>query len=422
MGTFSSELTFGQYAYGTMSESPGISYKTLQLGGGGGGGGSALTLDFTSGTLDPRIDFVRSTTGTYVNSSGVRATAASNTPRFDYDPLTLLPRGLLLEAAAINVATYSDDLTQAVWSKTNAVAPGGGLIAASIGVAGNHAWGRSDTITSGVSWTVSFEYKGTAGVRYLWFRGAAGLAASIVVDTLTNTIVSGSGTLTPSTDGYYRLSVSAVSTGTSAAFTCYLNPTSSAAAAESYTGGVTHYVHIRSYQLELGTYASSYIPTTTTSVNRDADQATMTGANFTNWFNASEGTFVIEADAGDPSSSVYIFTAGTGTAGSPHGLVSSGTTGGFNIWGGFSLNKTVTSFGRNAFKYAGAYANGAGGSVTVNGAAPATTATASVVAANSILYFGSYPGTFSGMLSGHIKTFNYYPSRLPDAQLQSLTT
>lgn len=30
MGTFTPELTFGPYAYGAMSEAPGILYKTLQ--------------------------------------------------------------------------------------------------------------------------------------------------------------------------------------------------------------------------------------------------------------------------------------------------------------------------------------------------------------------------------------------------------
>jgi len=43
-------------------------------------------------------------------------------------------------------------------------------------------------------------------------------------------------------------------------------------------------------QLELGVFATSYIPTTASQVTRSADVATMTGTNFSDWYNTSEGT------------------------------------------------------------------------------------------------------------------------------------
>ena len=46
-------------------------------------------------------------------------------------------------------------------------------------------------------------------------------------------------------------------------------------------------------QLEVGAFATSFIPTGATSVIRNADVATMTGTNFSSWYNASEGTFVV---------------------------------------------------------------------------------------------------------------------------------
>src|SRR3982751_4732336 len=72
---------------------------------------SGLDIDFTTGTLDSRITFARGSTATYYNSSGLVASAASGAPRFDYDPVTLAPRGLLLEEQRTNLALYSTTFT-----------------------------------------------------------------------------------------------------------------------------------------------------------------------------------------------------------------------------------------------------------------------------------------------------------------------
>jgi len=82
----------------------------------GGGGGPLLALDFmTPGTLDPRITFTRASTGTYFNSAGVMQTAAVNAPRWDYDPVTLALRGLLIEEQRANLLLNSATLgTQSV--------------------------------------------------------------------------------------------------------------------------------------------------------------------------------------------------------------------------------------------------------------------------------------------------------------------
>ena len=71
----------------------------------------ALDLDFTTGTLDSRVTFTRTTTATYVNSSGVIASAAIDAARFDHDPVTLDPRGLLLEEQRTNALQQSQNLS-----------------------------------------------------------------------------------------------------------------------------------------------------------------------------------------------------------------------------------------------------------------------------------------------------------------------
>ena len=52
--------------------------------------------------------FTRSTTGTYFDANGVMQTAASNTPRFDHDPVTGVAKGLLVEEQRTNLVKYSN--------------------------------------------------------------------------------------------------------------------------------------------------------------------------------------------------------------------------------------------------------------------------------------------------------------------------
>ncbi len=52
--------------------------------------------------------FSRASTATYFDSAGTLQTAAANAPRFDYDPVTHAPKGLLLEDARTNVLPWSE--------------------------------------------------------------------------------------------------------------------------------------------------------------------------------------------------------------------------------------------------------------------------------------------------------------------------
>ena len=81
------------------------------------GDGSTLNLDFTGGSLDPRVVLTRSAaTATYINSSGYVASAAVNEARFDYDPTTLAAKGLLIEGSATNYLLRSTTCTSTGWN------------------------------------------------------------------------------------------------------------------------------------------------------------------------------------------------------------------------------------------------------------------------------------------------------------------
>jgi len=76
----------------------------------------ASSLDFmTPGTLPPGVTFTRTSVGTYFDSAGTLQTATANTPRWDYDPVTLALRGLLIEEQRTNLLLNSATLgTQTV--------------------------------------------------------------------------------------------------------------------------------------------------------------------------------------------------------------------------------------------------------------------------------------------------------------------
>jgi hypothetical protein len=72
------------------------------------GGRPALFLNFVNTTaLDSRITFTRTTTATVTGSNGAIQSSAINEPRFDYDPVTLASRGLLIEEQRINLLLNS---------------------------------------------------------------------------------------------------------------------------------------------------------------------------------------------------------------------------------------------------------------------------------------------------------------------------
>lgn len=67
-----------------------------------------LALDFTTASLDARVTITRANnTATAINSSGVIAVVNANLPRFDYDPSTLVCKGLLIEESRTNALVNS---------------------------------------------------------------------------------------------------------------------------------------------------------------------------------------------------------------------------------------------------------------------------------------------------------------------------
>ena len=279
----------------------------FQAGRGGGGGAPAdptlaLDLNFLSGALDPRITFTRAGVATYYNSAGVLSTAATNVARFDYNPATLAPRGLLLEEQRTNICLQSQTFNT-TWALIGigatraadvAVAPDGTTTAdqftagSAVAEAGLRQTG---ILYTAASYAVSC-YMKSAGTGFGRIRNhSSGAIGYFNLSTGAASVV-GSGTVSaePVGNGWYRCSL--VSTCVS---TNILDIGASAAAGSTATAGGES-IYIWGAQVELGAFPTSYIVTTTAAVTRAIDSASMTGTNFSSWYNAGAGTFVVAFD------------------------------------------------------------------------------------------------------------------------------
>jgi hypothetical protein len=226
-------------------------------------------------SLSSCIADTRSTTATYVTSAGGVSTAAVNTPRIDCSNATC---GLLNEGAATNLALNSANIGGTGWGETgnygnptitqnNAVAPDGTTTASKMALpqTNSGAPGSSLTYSSPISasastnYTVSAFLKGNSGgEKYYEMFAVNGSPYTIFANPLV--------TLTASFSRY-------AATGSSSSYTSLniqfgVNGQTGQPASTSYLWGL---------QFEAGSFATSYIPTTSASASRAADSMSAAG-------------------------------------------------------------------------------------------------------------------------------------------------
>ena len=178
-------------------------------------------------------------------------------------------------------------------------------------------------------------------------------------------------------------------------------------------------------QLELGGFATSYIPSYSAAATRAADIATMVGSNFTNWYNQSSGSFLVETEASPNSFAGYITaTNGSITQNSVHIDNDTGNMRAVYISG--SVNVATLSLG--AIGTVGATniiatAYSAGNfAASRNGGTAVTVATGAVPAGVVQLSIGGdNRGDPLNYADCHIKDISYYNTRLSNAQLEEMT-
>jgi hypothetical protein len=384
------------------------------------GDSATLNVDFTSMTNGGQLanagfTFTNATTTarTYINASGIVATATTNEPRFDHDPTTLTPRGLLIEGTATNLVTNSN--LQAAWlggsnttvtANTNEVtSPDGTNNAAKIALTNTGYCSRFESITGlANATTYTFSY---------WIRGTAGNQQRVYSVTQGTDLVTQSN-LTYTSTGWTRLQITFTSGAVNNNVYIYV--------ASRPSGTVNDVLYVYGCQLEAGNGASSLIPTGASQVQRLADECSMTGTNFSSWFNATEGTFLAHARRIRTTDLGRIASANDNTTTESIDL-GADTTGEFIVTDGGSALATIspgTVTANTAFKIAGAYKlNDVQAAL---GGTLGTADTSVTLPTVDRLMVGRQAGGSPVYLNGTVAVLKYWPTRLTNAQLQSFTT
>jgi hypothetical protein len=174
--------------------------------------------------------------------------------------------------------------------------------------------------------------------------------------------------------------------------------------------------------LEAGSFATSYIPTTTASVVRSADVCSISGAAFSGFYNATEGTSFVSAIKNTNSGNPRPLTITNGTSGNRMEIQRGVTQEQIAYYAGGSflheLNLGSVALGVN---YRIAQAMAANNfAASRDGLTPVTNNSSIMLTADRMIIGANFSGS-PGFMNGTISAIRYYRKRLNNAKLQALT-
>jgi len=392
------------------------------------------------------ITFTRASSGTFTGSDGLIATASTDVPRFDHNPTTGESLGLLVEEARTNLLLRSEEFDNASWdlaagtgSANATTAPSGSLTADKLiaattpGTTGQLF--QSVTITSGATVTGSLFVKdggfdrleivllsnnNTTPYGRATFNPIAGTITTAA--STANGGTNASASVVAYGNGWYRLILTVTYPAVTAAGMRILSFNSDSAVGDGVKG-----VFLWGAQLEAGAFPTSVIPTTTATVTRSADVASISGSNFSSWANAPQGTLFTQAATaathGGVNSFPRIASISDGTTNSIiemfYRVLAPYTDTGYLVASsGATQAAFETNAGANNSSLAVAYAvdNFA---FSRNGLIANTDASGNLPTFDR-LFIGSRLSAVN-ILGGTIRRLTYWPTRLGNEVLQRLT-
>jgi len=378
--------------------------------------------------------YTPTTADTVTNYIPTLLTAVANQPRINHDPVTGECLGLLVEASATNLLTYSSELSAISTGASTRIAnqliaPDGSLTGVLIKGAGTAVTviTQSATATSTIMTFSCYVKVGIPSTRttfsFLMRNATTGVDFTIgYFSTNTGSITGTDWTSTHVGNNWYRISYTNTATqliSVGDTLTVYFG----AIGAAIYS--VTDVLGLWGAQLEAQRMATSYIPTTSATVTRNSDTALISGNNFTSFYNQTEGTIFIEANYNKSSaeflSNRIMYEVGTDSSNRFIGYNNNSSGAGFTV---IESNNTYVTLGSvgvadNSFKkVAHSYKTNDFGA-SLNGSVAALDSSGKVPR-SSILGIGSTIGG-TAQLSGHIKKLTYYPVRLSNTTLQAMT-
>jgi hypothetical protein len=379
-----------------------------------------------------------STVGPYIPTTST----INSAPRFDHNPLTGECLGLLPEEQRTNLLLRSEEFDNASWTKTRCsatanagVSPDGVTTADKLVEDTSNNTHRlvqgSLTITAAATVTFSIFFKPAERSQVQLyvdsFDGVSGFAAYASASGVSGSAAFGTGTYSSGavialSNGWYRASITGSVGGSVTSIRVSVFPSVNSVTA--YLGDGTSGLFLWGAQLEAGSGPpSSYIPTTGTAATRTADVVSITGANFSSWYRQDEGTVFADVASVVNGGRIFMFDDGV-----PNdrweARFSSGV--GFSSWkagvqdgaasAGVPLNPAINLklAAANQSNNAAIASNVAGGSFGSD------TGGSTMTAGITTLRIGSYLG-IATFTNGPIRRLTYWPQRLPNSTLQSIT-
>ena len=371
--------------------------------GSGSGGNATFAIAFAN--VGDAVDIYAASQGAVTYETTPRPgdqvitqAAAYYGPAFDYDPVSHAPLGLRIEEARTNLAAYSQDFSNAAWnsdgtSKTSGIAgaPDGSSTVGrfAIAVTSTNFPRLSSLNLSPGAYTFSawMRVSGSVSVAFTYYNGVWVTSSPL-----------------PLTGTFQRVSWSTTVTGTTSLGTGLQT---------IFTGGGGQ-VDIWGFQVEAGSFPTSYIPTAASPVSRAADVVQIVGPAL-RALQGVQGAAVVETGALSGSNGRII-----GDLATTHAIIyqasstTTGTTG---------LGPTISPVFGNAGTWAttqrsGITWSGSGTAMAGSGGVVNTSATP-LSAAGLSLYLGNSNGV--GFINGYVRKDAFY-NRAPTApQLQART-
>jgi len=371
-------------------------------------------------------------------------TAAYYAPRFDYNPSTLAAQGLLIEEQRTN--SIRNNTMQGAVAGTPGTVPTNWLVDTTGGVFTRTISGPSTE--SGITY-IDIQIQASAGGTFVIRPEPGTQVAALVGQVWTNTayVKLAAGSLTNATCSI-RIRENDAGGSILSEGTVNFTPTSAGLSTQRpvitrtlasatvafiqprieiiFSGAGDLTLRIGLPQLEQGAFATSVIPTTTTALTRNADVASMTGTNFSSWFNSVQGTIFAEFLRNTtPAASTFpqFVNIDDGTVNNRLALSTNSSR---NLRGQVAIASVFTTIAT-----ANAYTEGVASKLALgyqalnhaavaNGGAAATDTTVNVPSGLTTMRLGDQAGGFANV-NGYLRRIAYYPVRLPGSTLQALT-
>lgn len=349
--------------------------------------------------------------------------AAVYGPRFDYDPVTKVARGLLIEEQRANLLLQSNDF-QTSWSPTNITRTPNSILSPEGVVNGVKIEATATatailyqqiTATSTFASLSVYVKQGTGattantfGIRN--FTTAINLVfgnLNYSTGVFTYTVGSTGVVIRNAGNGWWRVEIS-VSAGITAGDLIggYVGLTGGVATAGDF-------LYAYGAQLEAGAFATSYIPTVGSTATRNADSATIPAGT---WYNTAAGTWYFNGET--QTFPRYLIVDNSGTAKYPMYVHSA--AGGIGNFDGTNLTLTGNNTtARTTFKAATTY-SGSIATAVLNGGTVATGTYNGAFSTIATFKLGGATGA-GGEIDGHIQSIRFYPTALSSVSQQSIT-